>query len=398
MTRGRRLGALALGVALPALAAPAPAAAHDEAPGADAAPPVTAAIVAKAPGTGGAAASGDDAAAPPSRWHGSTLSFDQSLTTQTVGLGADYLSYDPTYEWWIAFKPRYYLFERKADALSLNLWMNLYLELTNSDTTTRYRELLLGPTYLWSSYARTLRERGEYKTVASVGPRVTLPTDKASRDIGQVLGLGVTGGVSQTFRLRGKDARTLRGGRLALGLIYNHLFDRATTAVNGDLQRLRDDVNGRTVLSDQLSGEMNVHDTLTVSAAGELQILRRLSASLSYVWISGWTYSPEKTVIVTPLTGPVVPMTNADPTSYRVHTWLTAAVSYDALDELSISLGYYNLADQLRPYGTYRDPLWSPAARLFLTATSNLDVLYRRLSKTWRGTAGANATAGSASH
>src|SRR5882724_713502 len=42
-----------------------------------------------------------------SPWSGSILLFDQSVTTQTVGVGADYNSADPVYEWWVAFKPRY---------------------------------------------------------------------------------------------------------------------------------------------------------------------------------------------------------------------------------------------------------------------------------------------------
>jgi hypothetical protein len=385
--RRRRLAWLALGAvaALPA-AWPAPAAAHGDAPGADAAPP-GASITAKAsPPSGGA---GDDAGAtPPTRWHGSTLSFDQSMTTQTIGVGGDYQSSDPTYEWWIAFKPRYYLRERPADSLSVNLWMNLYLELTNSDTTTRYHELLLGPTYLWATYARTLRERGEYKTVATIGPRVTIPTDKASRDISEVVGLGVTGGVSQTFRLHGKDARTLRGARLALGVIYNHPFDRTTTATSGELERLRQEVNGLTILDNQTSFEPNVANELTVSTAGDLQILKRLGLSLSFVWLSKWRYAAVKAdaIGIADLPNPYPPMTNANPTTYEVHTWLTAAVSYDALDELSLSLGYYNLANQLAPDGTRRSPFWSPSARFFLTATTNLDVLYRRLSPKLRRT------------
>src|SRR4029078_2374130 len=138
-----------------------------------------------------------DAAA--SRWRGSILLFDQSTTTQTVGVGGDYQSYDPTYEWWLAFKPRYAIFDRGRDALTVNLWMNAYLELTNSDTTTRAHEILLGPTYLWASYARVLRERGGWKTSAALGPRFTLPTDKAAFDAGQLLGLGAIGGGTQTF-------------------------------------------------------------------------------------------------------------------------------------------------------------------------------------------------------
>jgi hypothetical protein len=81
-----------------------------------------------------------------------------------------------------------------------------------------------------------------------------------------------------------------------------------------------------------------------------------------------------------PLTGCVTPMTNADPTAYRVNTWLTASLTYDVSDELAVSAGYYNLTNQLAPDGTRRDPLWSPSARFFLTVTANLDAVKRRFS------------------
>ena len=47
---------------------------------------------------------------------------------------------------------------------------------------------------------------------------------------------------------------------------------------------------------------------------------------------------------------------------------------------LALSAGYYNLANQLAPDGTRRDPLWSPSARFFLTVTANLDAIKRRFT------------------
>jgi hypothetical protein len=347
-------------------AAAGSAAAHDEVAGVESSPTVT------RPG-----AQPEDEAW--SRWRGSILLFDQSMTTQTIGVGADYQSTDPTYEWWIAFKPKYTPWVRQKDSVSLNLWMNLYLELTNSDTTTEYRELLLGPTYLWATYNRTLRDVRGYTTAVTIGPRANLPTDKAAYDIGQIVELGALGSASQTFPLRGEDARTLSGARLAVGAIYGHPFDRATAPVNGDLHQLRQDIDGLSVIDDQIAGEMNVRDALSLSFLGELQVLRHLNLSLSYVIINQWRYAPTTTRLPTD-TGPAGVLSIADPTTYTVKTWLTSSVSYDVNDELSLSLGYYNLANQLAPDGTRRSPLWSPSARFFLTITSNLDAVYRRLA------------------
>jgi hypothetical protein len=55
------------------------------------------------------------------------------------------------------------------------------------------------------------------------------------------------------------------------------------------------------------------------------------------------------------------------------------SLDYDAIDEMTVSLGYYNQTSQIGPDGTRRNPLYSPDARFFLTLTGNLDVIYERL-------------------
>ena len=218
----------------------------------------------------------------------------------------------------------------------------------------------------------------------SVGPRLILPTDKGARDSGLMLGAGASAGLAQTFPLRGGGAALLRSARLGATAIYNHPFNRATTPVNDGIHQLRQDIAGRAVISDQLRGEMNTQNALTLSFFGDLQVARRVDVSASYVILQSWLYAPSDTPICSPLTWCVVPMSIADPSTYRVSTWLTASVGYDVTDELSLTLGYYNLAQQLGPLGTRRDPLWSPNARIFLTATGNLDAIYQRLRRRWQ--------------
>ena len=61
----------------------------------------------------------DDETSPDAggRWHNSTLQLDQSATTQTLHVGDDYQSADPTYELWLAVKPRI-LFVRDAPSIA----------------------------------------------------------------------------------------------------------------------------------------------------------------------------------------------------------------------------------------------------------------------------------------
>ena len=121
----------------------------------------------------------------------------------------------------------------------------------------------------------------------------------------------------------------------------------------------------------KLRGQMNVRDSLTVLATATVQITTRVEASMSYVVGNSWVYTPTGACVQT-LTGCVVPATTADPSTYRVSTWLTASASYQVWDALAVSVGYYNRASQIGPDGTRRNPLWSPSARFFLTLVGSL--------------------------
>ena len=316
----------------------------------------------------------------PVAFHGSYILFDQSVTTQTIGLGSDYQSADPVYEWWVRFAPRYYLHETKDDDLSVNAWFNLYHEFTNSDETTQKNETVIGATSLWLQYARKIHRDGEYVTAISVAPlRLMLPTDKASRASGMLFGAGASVGISQTIPIQGKSAPALESARLGVSLIYNHPFTRATTAVNEDLDRTRQDAAGRTFLSDQLRGGTMPNHSLNVAATAGLQITPKLSFSTSYILLNSWSYRPtDASCAVQTLTGCVAVGENPDAPNFRVNTWLLTSLDYDLVNELSLGLGYYNFTGQLGPDGQRRNPLWSPDARVFFTVTANLDAVYER--------------------
>ena len=311
-------------------------------------------------------------------WHGSYLLFDQSVTTQTIHLGSDYQSADPVYEWWFRLAPRYSAYEDKDQELSLNLWANLYKEFTNSDETTRKQENVIGATTVWATYSRKILRSKEWITTASIAPvRITLPTDQASRDSGQLFGLGASAGLSQAIPINGKSATWFPSARVGASLIYNHPFTRATNAVNSDLDRTRQDAAGRTFTSDMLRGSMLVKHQANVAFSAGLQIHEKLSFSASYILLNSWAYKPTNSdcAISQPGTGCIAFGTTEAP-DFRASSWLLASLDYDVIPELGLSVGYYNLASQLAPDSTRRDPLWSPDARVFFTITGNLDAIF----------------------
>jgi hypothetical protein len=325
----------------------------------------------------------------PSRWRGSIALFDQSLTTQTLGFGKGYQSSDQTYEMWIALKPRFVLYEAesKKTTLAVNGWTNLYLELTNSDGTTTEHEPVLGPTFFSLNLSQVLFDNGGgYKTSISLGPRVTLPTDKESRNRGRLGAFGATGGLSQSIPIQGKGAPAWNSMRFGASFIYGHSFNRATTptASEGNQKNLpiRQDMGGRLVHDDQLSSSMNVHDSVNVSFSGGLQITPKLDFGLSYIIINSWAYWPTPATILSTPTGPAPIESIDNPTNHRVSTWFLASMDYEAMDEMSVGIGYYNSTGQIGPDGQRRGFLWSPDARIFLTATANLDVIFSHFTST----------------
>jgi hypothetical protein len=313
----------------------------------------------------------------PSPWAGSILLFDQSATTQTLGIGKDYLSSNPTYELWFAFKPRYTFYKTETTTISAGAWANLYLELTNSDSTTTEREPQLGPTILSGSIAERVLKRGEYTTTVSVGPRLTLPTDKESRNAGRYFSLGAGGGVSQSVPLNGKDASSFNSLRFEFTSIYAHPFNNSTTPTNPNINQARQDVDGRLVFDNQLRFGMNVQHSLSLRFGADAQLTPKLTFGLSYVIANSWTYRPTPATLTSTATGPAVPQPVDNATNYRVEPWAVASLDYDLLDEMSVGVGYYNKTNQIGPDGERRGPLWSPEARFFLTLTGNLDPIFQ---------------------
>ena len=142
---------------------------------------------------GTAPAASAPAAAPAPRkvvFERSELNWVHSTTTQTLGVGDDYQSDNPTYEQFLDFRPRYYFYDDNVDTFSARARAVLHTELTNSDYTTERGEIVLDDTLFSLVWGHEFLGEPEHKLVLAVGPQFVVPTSEASYQSGLILRVG----------------------------------------------------------------------------------------------------------------------------------------------------------------------------------------------------------------
>jgi hypothetical protein len=303
----------------------------------------------------------------------SILTFDQSVTTQTVGLGPAPLSYVPLYELWLSLRPRYYFDEH----WSLRGRFDYTKELTNNQPTTYYREDVFSD--IWTDFVYgTKIDRLWRDTRVSAGLRALWPVSKTSRAAGTYLTTGAVVGGVHKFEINGEDASVFNLFRVGLTFTYLHAFSAATTPTSyGAFAYNRQNVDGLSFASDQLTGQTLAEHVFWSILDGTLQITPRLSLTGVFVTINEWHYPLSATHV-----GSVTVKAPTDDNQFVQNIWVLASVDYALFDELDLGLGYYNLANHFAANGQGRglwgpdNIWWSPAARLFFDITANLDVLF----------------------
>jgi len=359
------------------------------------------------PTTEPASASPASASQPPSPrpealpWRGTMLAWSQSLTTQTVGIGQDRQTANPTWEHSYTLRPRYYLYGDDEQLLSVRAEVGVFRELTNSDTTTRRGEWSLTDAMVYGAYARVLSESGavgpepelpdalllgttsEYLTALfTFVPRLTLPTSTVSRNNGTLLGLGALVGLAQSVPVLGLDSAWLPAADLELGVGYQHLFTEATEPTASDLSRVRLMANGVSVPGDQLGAVAFAAHQLSILLKGTLYLARRLSWTNTVGWSPSWKYAftEQQEVCGVVDTGCTVVETTTDRRSHAVVTEFSTGIGVRPLRAVGVAVGYTNVSLQLGPDGKRRNLLYSPEARFQLVATMHLDEVFRAVT------------------
>jgi hypothetical protein len=332
------------------------------------------------------------------RWRGTTLRWSQSLTTETVGLGRDVQTSNPTWDLSYTLRPRYYVYSHARLVVSVRAEVGVTRELTNSDVTTERGEWSPTDALLYGAYGLLLHAVGEVgptpdpphdllsgdgpTTLTMLGiraPVLTFPTSTVSRHNGTQLGLGVLVALVQTFPLLGPRSAVLPAGDVQVAIGYSHVFSEATEPTASGLERVRMSPDGTSVVSDQLGGAALAEHQLTLSFGSTLGISRRVSWTNTLGWRPSWKYpfSDQQEVCGVIDTGCAVIDTLEDRRTFAVVTQFASEVGVRVLDVLGCSFGYTNVTLQLGPDGTRRNVLYSPDSRFLLGMSMHLDELYR---------------------
>jgi len=360
----------AAAAAAPAAATPAPA----EPPAAKPAPepaPSWGTEPATPTDTGVEAPPSDAAEQKPklSRWRASRIAFENSVTAQTLGIGDDYQSDNDTYDWTLWFRPRYYFLDRDNWSYSVRAIFGITQELTNSDSTTQTREFDVGTndTILQLRYDRTLYEDSGYLTRIGLGlPEITIPTSKASRNNGRILGLGAGLVPSQAVPLmQGAWLSSLSISGLAR---YHHYFTNAEVPTNDDIDQDGTDLDGGAVISDQLSASPFAKHETRFGFGTELAIHDKLLWATDFQWRPTWNYDVDHDAEICGLpTGCTEVDGTSTPETFEVVTVFATEFEAYAFDSVSFTLGYINIANQIGADGQRRSMFYSPDARFYFT-------------------------------
>jgi len=313
-------------------------------------------------------------------WRGTSFDWTNRVTAQTLGIGQDYQSSNPYYEWVFSLRPRYYVWEDGNNTLSLRATLSAYTELTNSDSTTKEHELLIDDSTIALVSSFTLAKDGEYKTVLTLSaPRYVIPTSKSSRASGIYGELGARAGIAQTLPIRDGEAY-FSTATLGFRTSYGYLLSNANVAVDSDLNRPRQDVNGDTVPNDQLGAATLAQHRATAHVSGSVDIYRDVVSFSTEVGMDFfWKFPLLETEVMT-ATGPTE-IPNQD--SGRLHrsTFFNVDLSVVAIhDILTVGTGFESVPTQLGAGGKRRSLFYNPDALFYVALELSLDGLYLEAS------------------
>lgn len=362
-----------------------PEAAAPAAPADGAAPAAPAAAPAAAAGTGVSVSVGgssdptkkdeptkagekkDEPAPAPNPWRGSLLIFDQSASTNTFSKSAQ-LSYQPSYEWWISPRIAY-----NFNKVRLTVRQDLFKEFTNQIESTDRGEWRYTDTWLTLGHRTTLDSISK-KLGLSLSFLLRPGISKESRIASQYFAAGPGIGLSYSFDLAGEKAKAFKSANISFASTYQHAFTRCNVPCSDSFAQPGMNTAGDPVTNNKVRmGSMTGNQLLSALTAG-FDIVEHLDFSAMMIMISQVAYGTSDASV----RGVEVARSDND-TRVRQFSWFLASLTYGVTKEVSVAAGYWNFNNVLGPDGQYRNPFWSPEARVFLDVMVHFDAIYERM-------------------
>jgi hypothetical protein len=307
----------------------------------------------------------------------SWLILDNAVTTQTVGVGSSYQSSNPTFEMSLGFRPRYFF----VDSNATHEWhvggrIDLVHEFTNNDQTTKEGETTFSDAILYFADKWKIGGSKDSWLLAQL-PTLTFPTSKFSMNNGTILGVGVRGWFNQNVKLA-PSLPVFKEAHFGITGSYTHTFTNATTPTNPELRRVRLDPDGRTFPGDQLTGAAFPAHEVSIGAVAIADITEKFQLWLDASYRPTWLYPFSKASGNWSVngSGPTQALGPENPTTYVVTTSFAANLYYDLIPELTVGVGYENVAAQPAPDGLRRSIFYSPGAQFHLVLWGHLDSVY----------------------
>lgn len=320
----------------------------------------------------------------PLPWRDSAFIFNTAATSTALGIGRNNIGTDGEYmgmEWDIW--PRFHLLDPiklPKDDLTLQAYAGVTVELTNGETRKRNEPTFID-TSLSLGYTRKVYQSADKEWGFSAGAitGVVLPTSHNSMSQGKYLNYTLTALAIGNIKLLGSKADGLNNLTVIGTLGWSHLFSRAYTSTNPDIQRERQNATGHSFESDQLSFYSFDVDRLTPG----IRLILPLYKDLSF-WASGRLVgrfrhkNVGQSCEVNTLTGCVKGEQNPNQITYLTNSSLDFSLAQSVYDLFDVRLGYSNETLTLGEDGKTRNPFYSPDAQFYLDLWANLDIIYSK--------------------
>ncbi len=328
----------------------------------------------------------EEAPKKPNPFRFTRFTWGNSASTKIFGVGRDYIGTDDEeYSMDFTLGLRYYVVDQPKDTVYVGASLGWQVELTNSDSSTKQREVFFKDLTLSSGYGRVLYKSANKENSTSLGVSVNgvIPTSLASRMQGKYFTLGTGLALIQSVGLAGSKSDWFPDVLMFAAGSYSHLFSRATTPTNEGAvsQRPRQNAGPACTgadcnigaFSDQLSASRFGIDNVKASFTYYLTIYKDLS--LGNTWEYAHPIKPEfsNDPCVNLSTGCANIQGGVDPTNGKPTTSFDIGFSYLLFDVVRTDLGYNNTAPALGADGKRQSMFYSVNAQFYGNLAVYLD-------------------------